>query len=237
MIEHRHVAFGLLYLTASITWPAAASAQGPINPGLEKRISFSQEQRAKDVTLRAALDEIAKRSGLRIEVDTAAFQKAGVENAELLKLRLPYAWMARTRPLLEFVSSQVGGAVAVRGNRVIVTTPSEAGTPAPGRPKGVEAFAEKVRTTPFPLIRAKVDGVELTTILEFISDKTDIPIWVDHAAFRRAGLREDIEKKQLALDPFRNKSLAQVLPIILDRVDATFRIVDGAVIVVPRERL
>lgn len=104
---------------------------------------------------------------------------------------------------------------------------------SPVQRQRIKELTQRLKTEPFPELRERVKRVELGAILEFVSDKTDIPIWVDAAAFRPSGAKDDIEQVQIDLGPIKNETLAQGLARLMNQINAKIRITDGALIVAP----
>jgi hypothetical protein len=72
--------------------------------------------------------------------------------------------------------------------------------------------------------------------MEFLSDRYDLEIRIDERAFERSGRKRIAEAKTALRPPVCGVSLAAVLQMLLDQVDANLEIRKGSVWIVPSSR-
>jgi hypothetical protein len=120
---------------------------------------------------------------------------------------------------------------AKASQRIPTPPPGTVILPEPDR--GAEKrLREGLAGRPVSLDRAFKDGRLLKDALEFLSDRYDLQIRIDEAAFKKAGKERPGEAK-IVMGRVIVVSLDTALHIILDQVDAGMEIRNGAVWVVP----
>jgi hypothetical protein len=78
-------------------------------------------------------------------------------------------------------------------------------------------------------------GTKLKDALDFLSDRYDADFVIDKPAFKKAG-KEDISATRVELRKVAGVSLKVVLYMVLDQLEATFELRDGAVRIVPDDK-
>jgi RNA polymerase sigma factor (sigma-70 family) len=79
----------------------------------------------------------------------------------------------------------------------------------------------------------QLDGATLLSVLEFISDRTEVPIVIDETAFQREGVNPDIGQQPVKLKFHKNMTTDQVLRGVLDCISSTYVIRSGRIVILP----
>jgi hypothetical protein len=234
MTTTRFVSACLLGAAAAFTAPTRATAQDWIAEALDRPIEL---ERFDDTPVRRIVERVAEETGVKVVFDAAAFRAVGTPDVAGKKLSFRRAGGVRAKTILEYLASQVDAVVNVRGNAVVFAPRAPTATALPpslGQLVSAKHGTEQLRTAPFPELGQRVEGVDLASVLGFFSDKVDVYVWIDHGAFRRAGVTGDVGRKLVSFDVIRNKSSGQGLAIILEQLNATYRVVDQVVMIVPK---
>jgi hypothetical protein len=223
------------------TWGrVAADAPESLTNRLQNNVSLPKGIES-NTPLRDALDHLADRWKLDIQVDVKLFRKKGSPDVEKQPVMLPRLLNVRLATILDLVARQVNGSCMLLKDRIIVV------------PRALAAGAKGVGYRPLPVVafkadaglRAKLDKqvsldrgnearLPLVQALRLLSDRYEVNIVIDEAAFRAAAAK-DVANRSVELATIDNVRFAEVLEKLCSQAKGVYRLQENIIFIVPQK--
>ena len=173
------------------------------------------------------LELLSSRHEIEIVIDQQAFTKREIADFEQTKVTTPKMDEFFVDTMLREVLQQVNAVYEVHGQRVVVVPRSRDGKthsfPAmTAKQRKAQVELEKRLVKPIVEIEKEFDG-DLKDILEFLSDRIEVPIIVDQYAFRSLAGKPDPRTTKVQLSPGKD-SLPNFLNSLLKQVGGRYQI-------------
>jgi hypothetical protein len=187
--------------------------------------------RSTPATLDEILNLLAKYHGVEVEIDKGAFDKAGVKDVGSRRVEFPNLHSVRLETLLELTIRPVNGTLQIdKGRlRIIPGKPREITSVAPPAGEAMRVKMLKKVTLERPICNAP-----LRDILEFLSDKYELNVFLDTSAFAKAGRRAVLDAP--CSSPEANSKLIECLNYFAVQVEGKVLARDEIILILPQTK-
>lgn len=211
----------------AVIWPRAARAEDSVDDKLDTVLILERRGSGRNRQLDDAVADLAKRMGVAIKVDDAAFRQEKIiyNGGQTIKF---LGRNVRGRTALEWVLDQADVRYEVRDKTVMIIPKTRGGKDVPFAPAKTKLTeqekAYKKAAIKIVDIERPIDA-SMRDVLEFLEDRFDLTILVDECAFSRNRNKKNVSDSRIKM-PVSSISLSHALGQLSQQVDGTFEIRD-----------
>ncbi len=218
---------------------SVADTPEPLQTRLQKTVNLPKGIEA-NTRFQDALDSVAERWKLDIQVDVKLFRKRGVQDVQNQPIMLPRLVNVRLATVLELVARQVDGSCMTTKDRLVIVPRSAAGGAKAG---GYRPFPVVATKTTDAGLRAKLDTqvsfdkgntarLPLAEALLLLAGHCEVNIVIDDIAFKAARTK-DVSNQSVQLAKIDNARLGDVLDKLCLQAKSGYRVQDNIIWIVP----
>jgi hypothetical protein len=216
-----------LLVSATTLWLLAFRGTLPADDSLADKLDRKIDiDKAIDAPLKDVLKFLADRFNVKFSIDKENFMKEGRKgDLEQIRVTLPKMPGASLALTCRILLPSVDAVYEVRNNQVVIVPDTKDRKPRPFPPptenqkESVKRVREHVAKS---AVELKEPGIEapLKDVLEFLTDRYDLTILLDSAAFRKAQLDGAVIAKT------KIRLVSQIAPLekVLDQICEPFQI-------------
>ncbi|HLN28032.1 MAG TPA: hypothetical protein VK395_09815 [Gemmataceae bacterium] len=219
---------------------ALADNQETLENKVQKVVSLPKAIEAS-TPLKDALDVLAERWNLNIQVESKLFRKKGMANVEGQPVSVPRLRDVRLATLLDLVASQVDGSCMIWKERLVIVPRSHArGAKGAGyQPMPFATTKENAE------LRSKLDKQislpkesdprpEFGDALHALAEQYELNIVIDERAFKAARGKE-VAKRRVELSGLPPMPLGKLLEKVCAQAKSSYRLTENIIWIVPQK--
>lgn len=206
--------------------PTTRADSMPVPKEFLQPVSLSAE--LHETRLLLLLEIIAKRNGIRIDVDRMQLEKLIAKPLDQVMVEIPPGRLPMGAAL-ELIAEQIHGTIDINKSRRCRIIPGRAnvarflGSPTPGTRKTIRELAE---------VERPITGASAKDVFEFLSEKYGVRVI---ASSRLVDNETRFGERRCKLAPDK-KPLIEVVEEVARQIDGTVRVHRELILVVPRDR-
>jgi hypothetical protein len=217
---------GLIAVAPAHAQPAPPSdAKSPLNKRVTHDYGYDR------VELGEVLEDLSHRCSVKIAIDRDAFQRAGLTPAEKVRVDLPKLPGVPLEFALEMAVRQAGGTVRAEADRIMI---------APSKPREYETFlpppgqAMREKLLKRAAIERPILNAPLRDIVDFLSDRYEVYIFIDAWAFEKAGRKEVLDTP--CSSPASDTKLSECVAYFAAQVHGKVLFRDEVILILPESK-
>jgi len=218
---------------------SVADTQEPLQTRLQKNVNLPKGIEA-NTRFQDAVDQVAERWKLDIQVDVQLFRKRGMQDVQNQLITLPRLVDVRLATILDLVARQVDGACMTTKDRLMIVPRAATGGAKAG---GYRPFPVVATKTADVGLRAKLDKqvsfdkgnnarLPLAEALHLLADHCAVNIVIDGVAFKAARTK-NVSKQSVEFAKIDNVRLGDVLDQLCSQAKSGYRVQDNIIWIVP----